>query len=102
MVPGARFTEMNGAELDDILLGARLDNQGHWAKAQRQQCLPEQRSTAPGARLIRDDQSRARRSFGWSNAGQPRALEQGSTVPTGAGLDGPWSKGRSELCSTIA
>ena len=45
----ARLTWMIGAELDDLLLGARLANQGHWAKAQ--QSLLEQGLMAPGARL---------------------------------------------------
>ena len=31
----ARLTGMIGAELDDLLLGARLDNREHWAKAQQ-------------------------------------------------------------------
>ena len=31
----ARLTGVIGAELDDLLLGARLANKGHWAKAQQ-------------------------------------------------------------------
>ena len=50
-------TGMIGAMLDDLLVGVRLNNQGHWSKAL--QCLPEQSSTAPGAKLNRDDQSSA-------------------------------------------
>ena len=80
--------EMIGAVLNDRLVGARLDSQGHWSNAR--QCLPEQGSTAPGARLDRDDRSNARRSLGWSQAPQPRALEQGSTVPA-------WSKAQRPL-----
>ena len=76
-------TGMIGAVLDNRLVGAKLDNQGHWSKAR--QCLPEQGSTAPGARLDRDDRSSALRSIGWSKARHPRALEQGSTVPAGSG-----------------
>ena len=44
---------MIGAVLDDLLAGARLNNQGHWSKAL--QCLLEQSSTAPGARLNKDE-----------------------------------------------
>ena len=55
-------TGMIGEGLDDRLVGARLNNPGHWSKAQ--QCLPEQSSTDPGARLDRDDRSRALRSLG--------------------------------------
>ena len=81
---------MIGAMLDDRLAGARLDNQGHWSKAR--QCLPELGSTALGAWLDRGGRRSALRSLGWSKARQPRALEQGSTVPAGAELNGPWSK----------
>ena len=66
--------------------------------------LPEQSSTVPGEMLYRGDRSSARRSLGWNKAQQPRTLEQGSTVPAGAELDGPWSKaqqGSSEQCSMI-
>ena len=83
---------MIGAMLDDRLVGARLHNQGRWNKAL--QCLLEQSSTAPGANLDRDDRSSAQRSLGWSKARQPRALEQRSTLPSGAGLNGSWSKAR--------
>ena len=55
-------TGMIGEGLDDRLVGARLNNPGHWSRAQR--CLPEQSSTDPGARLDRDDRSRALRSLG--------------------------------------
>ena len=75
---------MFGAVLDDRLVGAKLDSQGHRSRAR--QCLPEQGSTAPGARLDRDDRSRAQRSLGWSKAQQPRAQEQGSTGKIGAVL----------------
>ena len=80
-------TGMIGAVFDDRLDAAMLHHQVHWSKAR--QYLPEQGSTAPGARLDRDDRSNTRRSLGWSKARQPRVLEQGSTVPAGAGLDGP-------------
>ena len=57
--PGARLNkdEVIGAVLNDLLDGARLNNQGHWSKAL--QCLPEHSFTAPGAKLNRDDQSSA-------------------------------------------
>ena len=59
-------TGVIGAVLNDLLVGARRNNQGHWSEAL--QCLPEQSSTAPGAKLNRDDQSSAQRSLGWSKA----------------------------------
>ena len=65
---------MIGAILDDRLVEARLDNQGYWNKAR--QCLPVQGSTAPRARLDRDDRSSAH-----------RYPEQGSTGMIGAILD---------------
>ena len=98
------LTGMTGAGLGDRLVGARLDNEENWSKTRP--CLPEQDSTARGARLDWDDRSSALRSLGWSKARQPRALKQGSTVPAGARLDGPWSKARQgsleKSCSTIA
>ena len=79
---------MIGAVLNDRLVGAKLDNQGYWSKAG--QSLPEQGSTAPGARFDRDDRSSALRSLDWYNARQPRSLEQGPTVPD-------WSRARRPL-----
>ena len=84
-------TQGTGAKLDSACrswaqrpLEHRLDNQEHWSKAL--QCLPEHSSTAPGARLYRDDRSSVRRSLSWSEARQLRAQEQGSTGMTGAVL----------------
>ena len=59
-------TGVIGAVLNDLLVGARRNNQGHWSEAL--QCLPEQSSTALGAKLNRDDQSSAQRAIGWSEA----------------------------------
>ena len=82
--------EMIGTVLNDRLVGARLYSRGHRSKARP--CLPEQGSTAPGARLYRDDRSSAIRSPSWIKAQQLRAQEQVSTVPAGAGLNDTWSK----------
>ena len=93
-------TGMIEAVFDDRLDGARLDNKGHRSKARP--CLPEQGSTAPGARLYRDDRSSALRSSSWSKVQSTkgtgarldraclsraqRHLEQGTTGMTGAVL----------------
>ena len=97
-LPGKWFTKIfSGEPLPEGWSSpARLDS----ACRSRAQRHLEQGSTGMiGVMLDR------RRSLGWSKAPQPRALEQGSTVPAGARLNGPWSMARqgwSEQCSTIA
>ena len=63
--------------------GARQDSTC-WSRAQ----LPQSSTGMIGAGL--DD----RLVGGPSKAQELRAQEQSSTVPTGAGLNGPWSKAR--------
>ena len=94
----ARLTGMIGAELDDLLLGARLDNREHWAKAQQPAGagFDGSRSTARIMELLWHDEP----LVGAMLVTQ-KAQEQGSTVTAGAELDGPWSQarqGRSEPC----